>query len=651
MNATNEMMKIFAQSSQPVMCCFMDDRFEEYNLVKIDYVKSMFIAESHSIPFSELRYLIVRQPIFESLEDYKAQQESNRNNDTYYQFDIIYQDGIDQTGLCVRSEKADGIWHIYRFHQGHIFYILIPALHIKEIFISPKNFNQQTSRKPFDNGQSTEISEVELDNYPLDEDLINQFPPELLQRFQAIPLSIKNGVLYVAMADPTQADTLQVLSFISGHTVEPFKANGLKIINKLSSLVHDKNEMDALIELEEKGAIKNELTTNDIEKLGQQKGIKRLLHTIIHDAITDGASDIHLHPRKHFFQLLYRIDGLLTEKRKLNLSLHQALISRIKILGKMNIAEHRLPQDGRIEMKYKDKSIDLRISIMPTVFGESAVIRVLDSSKGLLPLDKIGFTEKDTQLLQHFLHASYGMILVTGPTGSGKSTTLYAAINELVSSGPHIITVEEPVEYQMEGVTQIPVNQKTGYTFARALRNILRHDPDVIMVGEIRDEETAKIAVESALTGHLVLSTLHTNSAASTITRLLEIGIEPYLLKDALIGVIAQRLVRRICVNCKAIAEVKPAIREAIGASTNEDFYHGKGCTNCNHTGVKGRAAVYELLSISSAIKNVLNATVSAEQLEKIAINEGMILLGIGALTLARQGIITAEEAYKVRAN
>ena len=652
MSSSHILHSVVDRLDEQSIFCFMDNHVEQKCLKKVNYESESFVLDDDTyINFDKVRFLIIRNPIYDSLVEYLAKVEHAGVEPHYFKFKFTYSDEVARDGNCVKCELANGLWHIYRYHQGHIYYILIPHLHVKKHKLTEVKIPGANSKQIFDQYASAEKLNYDLSKVQLDQALVSLFTPEILNRLKAVPLYVQHGNLVVAMADPTKLEDVQLLSFISGKTIEPVVAPVNQISKSLSRWTHDKNELDALDELQEKGAIQKQLSSIEIENLGKQKGIIRLMHSIIQEAIERGVSDIHLHPRKQFFELLYRIDGNLVSIRKLNASLHQALISRIKILGKMDISEHRLPQDGRVELKQDDSCVDMRISIMPTIFGESAVIRILDSSKGLMSLDELGFNAKDTQTLEHLLHASYGMILVTGPTGSGKSTTLYAAIQELVKRGPHIITVEEPVEYQMDGVTQIPVNHKTGYTFARALRNILRHDPDIVMVGEIRDGETAKIAVESALTGHLVLSTLHTNSAPSTITRLLEIGVQPYLLKDALIGVIAQRLVRKICPKCKTEDTVSSAIRSAIGANEEDVFYSGKGCKHCHNTGVKGRKSVYELLTLSQEIKMAISNNKSANDLETIALEQGMIPLGVHALSLAKQGIISAEEAYKVRAN
>ncbi|WP_197479755.1 GspE/PulE family protein, partial [Oleiphilus sp. HI0132] len=325
---------------------------------------------------------------------------------------------------------------------------------------------------------------------------------------------------------------------------------------------------------------------------------------LIADAVTRRASDIHIRPKEKSVDILYRIDGSLLKIRNFDIKMLPAAVARIKIISGMNIAEHRLPQDGRTKITSKDKSIDLRVSIMPTIHGESVVIRLLDTSTSINNIDAIGFNEKDSELFTQLVNKSSGLILVTGPTGSGKSTTLYAALESIKQREINIITVEDPVEFHIDDILQIQVNNAIDYSFARALKNILRHDPDAIMIGEIRDEETAKMAVESSLTGHLVLSTLHTNSAASTITRLLEIGVQAYLLNATLLAVLAQRLVKRNCPHCLEEEQVSPIVRKALGLSEDEVFYQGAGCDNCHMTGHKGRVAVYELLTLSPDIRD-----------------------------------------------
>lgn len=633
------------QANNSVLCD-KKNKLEDTRLTAVDFKGQLFKTEDKSIPFADVQYIVIQKPVYETLEDYQKQ----TGNLNYSNYRIEMSDKFTITGQCVYCENEDGLWKVLRLHKNHIFIILISEKNVTNMDLIQSNGRSTFGRE--EDRYTGEINNVDLSTVKIDEKWVRKFPPELLFKYQALPLFKKNNFLEVAFTNPQQIDAMQVLSFIAGCNIEPLKANKRDLLEYLSGIVQFQNEKEALNELERVGidATKN-LATNEIESLGKKKGVINLMASIITDAIEKGASDIHLHPRAKYLQLLYRMDGTLTPIRKLNLSLHQALVSRIKIIGGMDISERRLPQDGRIEYAGNGKSIDMRISVMPTVYGESVVIRILDSSQGLRDINELGLTERDTERFVNMLHSSYGMFLVTGPTGSGKSTTLYAAINEKVKEGPHIITVEEPVEYKMEGVTQIPVNHKIGYTFARALRNILRHDPDVIMVGEIRDGETAKIAVESSLTGHLVLSTLHTNSAVSTITRLIEMGVEPYLLKDALVGILAQRLVKKNCQHCLEEEKIPESIRKEIQAVKSDKFYKGAGCAECFNTGIAGRRSVYELLSITPGIASEINETLDINKLNDTAKKQGMVTLAEMALELARKKEISALEVYKIRAN
>ena len=633
------------QANNSVLCD-KKNKLEDIRLTAVDFKEQLFITEDKSIPFSDVQYLVIQKPIYETLEEYQKQ----TGNLNYSNYRIEMSDKFTIAGQCVYCENEDGLWKVLRLHKNHIFIILISEKNVTNMDLIQSNGRSTFGRE--EDRYTGEIKNIDLSNIEIDEKWVRKFPPELLFKYQALPLFKKNNFLEVAFTNPQQIDAMQVLSFIAGCNIEPLKAEKRELLEYLSGIVQFQNEKEALSELERVGidASKN-LATNEIESLGKKKGIINLMASIITDAIEKGASDIHLHPRAKYLQLLYRMDGSLTPIRKLNLSLHQALVSRIKIIGGMDISERRLPQDGRIEYAGGGKSIDMRISIMPTVYGESVVIRILDSSQGLRDISELGFNDKDTERFVNLLHSSYGMFLVTGPTGSGKTTTLYAAINEKIKEGPHIVTVEEPVEYKMEGVTQLPVNHKIGYTFARALRNILRHDPDVIMVGEIRDGETAKIAVESSLTGHLVLSTLHTNSAVSTITRLIEMGVEPYLLKDALVGILAQRLVKKNCKHCLEEEKIPDSIRKEIQANKGDKFYKGAGCAECFNTGISGRRSVYELLSITPQVASEINETLDINKLNEISKKQGMVTLAEMALDLARKKEISALEVYKIRAN
>lgn len=634
------------ESSSNSIFCDTDNQLYERKLNKVDFEGGIFETDKGLESFVDTQYVVIQKAVYDSLQQY--QEETGCSN--YSNYRIEMSDKFSIKGQCVYCEKENGLWKILRLHKNHIFIVLVSEENITDMKLIESN-----GRSTFGisaDSQTNQTQHIDLSTVKIDEKWVKKFPSELLFKYQALPLGKRNGFLEVAFSNPKQIDAIQALSFIAGCNIEPKKAGKHDLLEYLSGLVQFQNEKEALNELKQSGiSVNHSLAANEIESLGKKKGVINLMASIITDAIEKGASDIHLHPRVDHLQLLFRVDGTLIPVRKLNMSLHQALVSRIKIMGGMDISERRLPQDGRIEYSGNGNSIDMRISIMPTVYGESVVIRILDSSQGLRDIKDIGLNETDTEKVTNLLRSSYGIFLVTGPTGSGKTTTLYAALQEKVNEGPHIITVEEPVEYKIDGVTQIPVNHKIGYTFARALRNILRHDPDVIMVGEIRDNETAKIAVESALTGHLVLSTLHTNSAVSTITRLIEMGVEPYLLKDALVGVLAQRLVKKNCPYCLEKEEVPDSIRQEIQAHKKDTFYKGAGCAECFNTGIAGRRSVYEHLPITPDISREIKESLDIEKLSKEAEKQGMVRLANMALDLARNKEISAFEVYKIRTN
>jgi type IV pilus assembly protein PilB len=389
--------------------------------------------------------------------------------------------------------------------------------------------------------------------------------------------------------------------------------------------------------------------TAPIEQLVQQKPIVRLVDNLLLNAVLRRASDVHIHPREGCADVRYRIDGSLVAVGEFNRGLLPAVVARIKVLATMNVAEHRLPQDGAIHMATPQGPVDMRVSMMPAVHGENIVIRILDAKVGLRRLADIGFSPTDERRMRSLIDRNQGLVLVTGPTGSGKTTTLYAALQELNTGEYHILTVEDPVEYRLDGIVQIQVHPAISFDFAQALRNILRHDPDVILIGEIRDGESAKIAIESALTGHLVLATLHTNGAAQTIARLVEIGIPPYLVNSTLAGVLAQRLVRRNCEHCKTEERPKQEVRDAFGVTATETFWHSSGCEECSGTGFRGRVAVYELLEMSAELRKLVRAGASDEQIEAQAVEEGMVPLNAQSLALARTGAISLGEAFRAR--
>lgn len=492
---------------------------------------------------------------------------------------------------------------------------------------------------------------VQLKNFNVDPMAVSRLSSEMARRYQVCPLMFYQGRLVVALSDPTDQELTHLLRFLTGASIEPVIAT---VTDIRQALMHNYGASEEESAMGQLGIVEEGDSAQDsdaIEQLGSEKPVVRLVGNIIREAIQRRASDIHLRPQDGQVDLLYRIDGSLQMIRRFSKALLPAVVSRIKILGRMNIAERRLPQDGRTRVTSGEQVCDLRISIIPTSLGESVVIRVLNKSAGLKSIDEIGFNKRDKEIFEHLIHKPNGLLLVTGPTGSGKSTTLYAALDAVRKMNVKIITTENPVEYEMEDVEQIAVNTVPGYTFARALRHILRHDPDVIMVGEIRDRETAQIAVESSLTGHLVLSTLHTNSSAATVTRLVEMGVEPYLVSSTLSGVIAQRLVRRNCPHCRVEEKISTSVRKSVGAGPRERFYRGEGCDHCGGTGYFGRMVTYELMQVMAEMRKLIARNANMGEYFEQAVADGMVPLTQQALELARAKHTSLEEVYRVRLN
>lgn len=495
---------------------------------------------------------------------------------------------------------------------------------------------------------------VKLREYKFDEAALALIPAEFAREHNVIPLEVNHSRLSVAIANPRQQEIYHILGFITGLSIDASVASLKDVqwaVRQYYGIQDDELALEA-IDFHKPNADELELELEmELERLGHERPIVRLVSHIIQDAIDRQASDIHLRPRDKNVELIYRLNGTLTTIRFISKSLLPSVVSRIKILGGMDIAERRLPQDGRSCVRLNSNVVDLRISVMPTVEGESVVIRLLNSQVGLKSISELGFSQHDETIFRDLLHKSNGIFLVTGPTGSGKSTTLYAALDEVKKQNVNIITVEDPVEYHMDGIAQIQINHTIGYTFARALRNILRHDPDVILVGEIRDHETGKMAVESALTGHLVLSTLHTNDAAGAITRLLEMGVEPFLLNGCLLGVLAQRLVKKNCPHCLKLEPVDDLVRQSLKIANEEAYYYSSGCDKCNQTGVSGRIAVYELLQVNDSIKKIIRADVTTAEVFQEALKEGMTPLTENALYRAKMKEISLAEVYRIRLN
>ena len=481
-------------------------------------------------------------------------------------------------------------------------------------------------------------------------------PQTMAEIYKIMPISLKNDVLTVAMADPQNVGALDDLRNFLGYDVRGAVSNLPDVEEAIARHYADKQDSieDVIGQMEEKHPEKQGQGAYDIgseEELVNSAPIRKLLNMVMLLAIRDQASDIHFEPFEDEFKIRVKADGVLYEMVPPPRHLANAIVSRIKVMANLDIAERRLPQDGRIELSVGGNSVDLRVSVLPTMFGESVVMRVLDRTVVQLDLNKIGFDAHTLTRFRQCLHAPNGIVLVTGPTGSGKTTTLYSALNELNDSETKIITTEDPVEYEIEGLIQIPVNPDIDVTFATVLRAILRHDPDVILVGEIRDHETAETAIQSALTGHLVFSTLHTNDAPSTITRLRDMGVAPFMITATVEAILAQRLVRRICTECRT--EFEPSdellmeLQLPIAQARQYRFYYGKGCARCNNSGYKGRCGIYELMNVTDDIRDLIASNAATDELRNVARSQGMTTLREAGLKLIFDGVTTIDEIVR----
>jgi type IV pilus assembly protein PilB len=497
------------------------------------------------------------------------------------------------------------------------------------------------------------VSFLDLTSTNLDSAAAGYIDEKLARRYGAAPIRfLDDDTLLVAMADPQNLLALQDLEIITGFTIQPAIACEEDIYGAISKIYRDHLEVGENAQEDARAA--NESEPADIRDATEDAPIVKLVNSVIAQSVDDGASDIHFEPQGKELMVRFRVDGVLHEIMSIPRRMQNGVISRLKIMAELDIAERRVPQDGRIGLVVGGKPIDMRVATLPTVYGEKIVMRLLDKSNVMLDLEDLGFAEKALKRFQRSFSKPYGAILVTGPTGSGKSTTLYAALNILNSPDKNIITVEDPVEYRLTGINQVQVNVRAGMTFAAALRSILRCDPDIVMVGEIRDRETAQIAVESALTGHLVLSTLHTNDAPGALTRLTEMGIEPFLSSSAVDCVLAQRLARRLCSQCK---EPFTATREML---RKNDFppevcdrddvvlYRAKGCSRCNNTGYKGRLGLYEVMIVSEAIRRLTVERKSADEISRVAAAEGMKFLREDGMDKVLLGMTSVEEIARV---
>jgi general secretion pathway protein E len=491
------------------------------------------------------------------------------------------------------------------------------------------------------------------DELPAPLPVIKNLSPKYLKQYTVCPVSVEGGVLTVATADPLNPVIVDDLRQSTGLDVRLVVCLP-EAITEAIDRTYDAGSTTALQRIVE--GMDDDIRgdgdedVNHLRDMAFEAPVVRLVNLLVENAIASEASDIHIEPFEDTLRIRYRIDGILYEQEAPPRRLQAAVTSRIKIMAEMNIAERRLPQDGRIRVTLHGRRVDIRVSTIPTVHGESIVMRLLDRSSVFLPMERLGFTPQMLARFEKLIMRPHGILLVTGPTGSGKTTTLYAALDKINSPDRKIITVEDPVEYQLKGVNQIPVKSKIGLTFASGLRHIVRQDPDVILVGEIRDLETAEISIQASLTGHLVFSTLHTNDAPSAVTRLQDMGVEPYLLSSVLEGVLAQRLVRRICQVCRMPDTPSPADIEALGieADPHTKLFRGRGCDDCRGTGYRGRTGIYELFAITEDVRSMIIRRASSREIRRLAIEEGMVTLRQDGWARAVDGVTTIEEVLRV---
>ena len=540
-------------------------------------------------------------------------------------------------------------------HGGKLGYNLV-----KLGFVKDEEITQLLSRQ-------YGVPSINLARFEIDPSVIKLVPAETAQKYQIIPLSRAGANLTIAMVDPTNVFAMDDIKFMTGYNVEPVVASETAImesIEKYYGSVHSlqiKEEMDKLVETDEFGddvevlEEGDEIDLQELEKSSEEAPVVKLCNLILTDALRRGASDIHIEPYEREFRVRFRIDGVLYVVMNPPMKLRDAMISRIKIMAKLDISEKRLPQDGRIKIRMNNqgklRELDYRVSTLPTLWGEKVVLRLLDKENLMLDMTKLGFEAESLKYFEEAIFRPWGMVLVTGPTGSGKTNTLYSAISQLNVPETNIMTAEDPVEFNLTGVNQVQMKESIGLNFAAALRSFLRQDPNIVLVGEIRDFETAEIAVKAALTGHLVLSTLHTNDAPSTVNRLMNMGIEPFLVATSVHLICAQRLVRRICKECTATMEV-PAQALIDAGYTPEEAKNiqpqkGRGCGTCNNTGYKGRVGLYEVFQLTDDIRQLVLEGASSIELRQRATEEGMISLRMSGLRKVRDGMTTMEEVVR----
>ncbi|PTL35100.1 type II secretion system protein GspE [Candidatus Methylomirabilis limnetica] len=507
-------------------------------------------------------------------------------------------------------------------------------------------------------GRQYGVPSVDLNTIKIDPLVLNLISGEVARKHQIVPLSWSGSSLTVAMADPSDFGAIDELRFITGHNIQPMVAPKATIQNTLNRYYNSAEVAQGLVkdfqqtELVSDEPNRGETNLAELYRSTEDAPVVKLVNLILTDAINKGASDIHMEPYEKAFRIRFRLDGILYEVMSPPTTLHAAVISRIKIMAQLDIAERRIPQDGRIKVKMQKRELDLRISTVPTLFGEKVVMRLLDRASIELDMSKLGLEPEELVRLEKAILAPHGMILVTGPTGSGKTTTLYSVLNRLNSLGTNIMTAEDPIEYNLTGINQAQVKPDIGLTFASLLRSFLRQDPDIIMVGEIRDAETAEIAIKAALTGHLVLSTVHTNDAISTVGRLISMGVPAYLVSASLNLLLAQRLVRRLCAECRTEVKVPVSTLTDIGFSPQEaktlTCYQGKGCNACRDTGYRGRIGLYEVVLLNEQIREAILNGASISELRLLQAKYGMRRLEESGLQKIREGVTTVAEVVRV---
>ena len=514
-------------------------------------------------------------------------------------------------------------------------------------YVSQKDFSDVLSRQ-------LGVESVDLRKEGLQDAAIRLVPEDIMKKYELVPFAIdenNSNILKIAMSDPMYLPAIDDVSLITGMEVVPYFAPTAQIAMQIDRMFGKKQAMEAAAQyqLEHADELKEEEESASSAEVDNAPIVK-IVRTMLEQAIRQGASDIHIEPLERNLRIRYRIDGALREVMDYNTTLLPAMVARVKIMSGLDISEKRKPQDGRLTLQVDNREYDVRVSVLPTVFGEKTVMR-LTAKDGLSREKKyLGLTPEDEERLDGILKNPHGIILVTGPTGSGKSTTCYTVLSELNREEVNIITVEDPVEANVDGVNQVQVNVKADLTFANALRSILRQDPDIIMIGEIRDGETAGIAVKASITGHLVISTLHTNSTAASITRLIDMGVEPYLIGDSVVGIIAQRLVRKLCPKCRKAREATDQEKKLlmVPASMPQTVYEPVGCEDCGGIGYRGRTAIYEIMPVTAKLRNRIHDKVTADELQEIAVSEGMSTLRMAAAKKVKEGITSCAEMIKV---